>query len=1161
MRPTRWLLILLLTGSLTLALAQQPELPPVAPEVALVTEPLSIAEGQRWEQSVRVPDLPPDSLPVLVVRSRIPAGGGCNFLMRLLINGRPLRENVFEPRLLNKLPFFDPPGTSYHFSWARGAQPDTTANSWMTIFAPAGDQNWAGTGRDLDYVFLLPDLQAGQSFKLGVEHTLLGLGKLMKIDHAPLVVEKLALGGLPATAVAAARAHIKQHLGVAPVPVQATLPADAGPGTRAYEVVWSGRPEPPAQVTFDDLSHWSVQKIGPGEVSLSAATEQRIWRPGVGELKIGKTDKPLIIRLTPQRPIQVTSPADAANLFVYGHRHFLVPDFAPILVSAELRDAAGREIEVDLGSINMGYWLLLHGLLATDPAVVRYPLEVTGLQFSLKEAKGDYRLFLESLHFYQRNRKPNIYPRAKPATFPLNNNGLLPTPPPGVQTRAQAFSRGARFTAQARQGTLLVTVDPSRGCLEGVSARWNNGPTFNPCAGGGVQTEAGLLQGELLQQRLDKGALTARWRNDQGLIWEATYRLQGLSLTVDLRCLGGQAIGTLFGEVTGLPQPRGIEVPYLLFNRPGGGQVGYGGGVFLSVMPDIYLSDYTMVDGAFGPVEEDRLRLLTKTIYTPLTNGRRNDLRDRLVITVSPEFADILPNHQNPPSPNRQKLAPYMFVMDRAYNLTRWDIYKRYGLDHVIANDFAGVFIKDYSEGFGGRWRPHPDYTIPQVQGWRKHIHQLGFMFGMYIDTTDYYPLNEFWDENNVSLTPTGDLCDAWWGSYAPKTSFLRPFTEMVGRRVKQHYPADCVYLDVSTNRGNRAMDFEAGVPGAGMAREMIIGIGDSLVEARKWYGTTVGEGIFRWMYAGLSDMDYAQVHMQQKMPLPLDFDLLKLHPYQIGTMMGYGPSSFLTPEEIKTLGSGEEPGPLAFYKYVGTSLAYGHMMLLGYGFFPPMQDTIQYYALMQGLQTEYLADDAVSIEYHNGEHFLPTSAALAEGAHLEGRVRVRYSRGLTVTVNLSPEKEWTVNQDGTEYRLPPYGWVISKSPSVLAYSALVGGSRVDYVDCPDYVYLNPGSRRLQVGPLEVHGAAWLKRSAKEWQVIPCGRLGYWQKDLTIGQIPADRGCPVLIVDTAKLGGELVVTGRGNEDETVAVTSERLADGRLQLKATADVVSFILKAR
>jgi len=503
--------------------------------------------------------------------------------------------------------------------------------------------------------------------------------------------------------------------------------------------------------------------------------------------------------------------------------------------------------------------------------------------------------------------------------------------------------------------------------------------------------------------------------------------------------------------------------------------------------------------------------------------------------------------------------------MDRALHANRWSAFKRYGIDHVIANDFAGVLVKDYSEGFGVRWRPHPDYSIAQIQEARRHIRDLGFLFGFYIDVTDFYPLNEWWDENLVALTAEGDLREAWPGSYAPKADAMWDLARRTGQRVKEHYPADCVYLDVSTNRGSDAIDYEAGVPGAGMVRTTVIGVGDSLVEAREWYGSTVSEGIFRWLYAGLSDMDYAQVRMAEPMPLPLDFDLLKIHPYQIGTMMGYGPTCSLTPDEVKELGTSREmPAPKAFYKHVATSLAYGHMVMLGYGYIPPMQRTIHYYALMQGLQKAYLADQAEAIAYHDGTRFLPTSDALRADAHRRGRVRVRYRGGLTVTANLHPDEPWTVDQDGQEYLLPPYGWVASRTgpEPILAWSAVVDGQRLDAVQCPEYTYLNSGDRQRRVGPLEVTGAAWLKRQPDGWLLIPCGRLGHWSAEQTVAGVPDDRGCPLLVVDPAALGAPaLEVTGIADDGTATVVEPKALPDGRLHLTVTAATQAFRLRAR
>jgi hypothetical protein len=241
-------------------------------------------------------------------------------------------------------------------------------------------------------------------------------------------------------------------------------------------------------------------------------------------------------------------------------------------------------------------------------------------------------------------------------------------------------------------------------------------------------------------------------------------------------------------------------------------------------------------------------------------------------------------------------------------------------------------------------------------------------------------------------------------------------------------------------------------------------------------------------------------------------------------------------------------------------------MVMLGYGYFPPMARSIHYYALMQGLQREYLADVAARIEYHDGRALVPTSQALRTDSYRRGRVRVTYRGGLVVTANLNPAEEWKVTQAGQTYLLPPYGWVISRgtgeAPAVLAYSAIVDGQRLDYVQCPEYVYLQSGDKQRRVGPVEVRGAAWLKRDGQGWQIIPCGRLGYWSGEQRQEKIPADRGCPVLIVDPIALNlREPVVTAQAEMGGPAEATIERTADGRLRLQVTGNTRMFCIRSR
>lgn len=1138
------------------------QVPEIANAVGLMTEPLEIEGGDVRTQQVSVPPLGADDVSVLWVRARIPMGGGGNFCMRVTIDGDPLRDSWFKPRLLNKAPFFDPPGTEYHFAWYRDAWPGNFGYTWFTVFSAKPDGNWAGTGQDFDYLFSLDGLVRGGSFELGIEHTFPGLAAALKVDRAPLLIERLQIGSLPRTEVERLQEAAWGGIEIEDCPVNPAVP-EGETGEVAYELEWSGKPEPPAQVSFDNLAGWTCRAMGSSTVTLSASVAQRLWRPSVGKLTLSPAEDTSRIIIAPPSPISIAEGFDAANLWVHGHLHFMSPDYSPIAARAVLEDADGNEVAINLGEIRMGYWMLLHGYL---PEKLRegltWPVAFKALLLDCNKPKTDYACYLESIHFYERNRRPVSFPRPDDAVFPVRGTGMLPTAPDGVEVRVAPIPDGARFVSTAGGRRLVYDVSPANGCLQGVSARWAQGRVLHPCDGGGILPESGpqRVSGELRSTSIEGDHLLAEWQNAAGQRWSADYSLAGRTLVVDLRTEGNWSAGTTFGELAGLSDPRGLEVPYLMLNH-GKPQAwtAVGDGIFVSVLPCIYSSDYSSVSPEATPPHDGRIGLLRQTNYVQLTDGTRNPLRDRLLITVSDEFADVLPNHDNPPSPNRERLAPYMFVMDRTMNVTRWDTFKRYGLDHIIANDFAGIFVRNYSEGFGSRWRPHPGLTIEQVQQAREKIKSLGFLYGGYNDVTDFYPLNEFFDEDRICLKPDGDLADAWPGSFSPKPDYWPTLMRSVGEKVHEHYPPDCVYLDVSTNRGPAAIDYEAGVPGAGMARSTLIGNGDSLVEARRWYGSTISEGIFRWMFAGLCDMDYAQLRMSETMPLPLDFDLLKLHPYQHGTMMGYSPNTLLSPDELKDLHAGQKPASVPFYKYVATSLAYGHMLLIGYGYFPPMSAITQYYALMQGPQQEYLTDTVAKINYHDGERFLPTSQALQTDAHKLGRVRVVYSRGMTVTVNLNPEQEWTVSQDGGDYVLPPYGWVITKPGEMLAYSATVDGSRHDYVQCPDYYYLNTGDTRMRVGPLEVQGAAWLKEQDDGWLLIPCGHLGWWAADHTLKDIPADRGCPVLIVDLPALKAEgAQISALGEMGETVEARTELLEDGRLSIKATAETRAYLI---
>jgi len=1164
-----------------LGLAAWDNVPGLRQATVLSEGTLEIEHPGAWTGGAKAPVFGPEEVPVLAFRARLdtPGEGGCNWILQVFVNGRPVTDDPFRQRLLNKPLAFDPPGTDYHFQWFG-------TDRWMIIFSPTFETNWGGSGHDTEYLLDLSGfIGSGEAVTVAfVNAAGFDIAAAIGAKRAPLVIERPTLGVLSRAEVERLRAEASGALSPKTVPVQAELAPDARPGPRAYEVVWSGRPAPPAQVVFSDLRGWTMRVQGDAEVSLSASVGQLLWQPRVAKFTYAGGGKPTVAEIAPPRPIPLDGPFDAANLWVYGALNRGVD--TPLRLAAVIEDAGGSEFYLDLGPVTSTYWGLQHGVLETlAGAGPKFPAKFRALRISNCNVQGTRAIYLDSLHFYQQQRRPaRRYDRPRQPVFPLSD-GILPTPPAGVRVSARKAAHGAEFVSEGSDGRLIFAVEPAKGVLAGITARWADQPAFQPFRGGGLWIDPGSgapgrpEDAVLVSAGLRGGRFEAQWRTKEGAVtWSARYSCRGRTLIVDVKASGGKATGLVGGRVAGLRNPRPLFVPYLFLNKPVA--VALAEGLFVSILPDVYHSDFSSASPGGGKADAESIELFGATEYLRLTDGRRRALRDRLLVTVSRKFHDVLPNPPNPVSPNRPRLAPYMFFMASSLCPNLYRIWKRYGLDNVIANDFASLFVADYAEGFAMRWRPYPALSLEQAQGYARGIKQLGYLFGAYADFTDYFPLNEFWDEDKVALTSNGDFLDAWYGNFATKPVAMPELVRAVGARCRELYGPGCVYLDVHSNLGPAARDFEAGAAGAGMARTTVIANGDAMVEARRFYGSTISEGYHRWLYAGLTDMDYASLAVPGGVPadapLLVDFDLLKIHPREHGTLMGYAPSVFLSEAETGTLYSdaGRGLGPPAFYRYLSASLAYGHMLLLGYGYVPPLARIIHYYALLQAPQREYLTDTAAEITYHDGQRFWPTSAALATGAHGKGRVRVRYSRGLVVHVNYNATENWAIDWAGRRFLLPPYGWLIAKPDQLLAFSALRNGSRVDYVSGGDYLYLNTGEATVREGALEVCGALWLKREGTAWRLIPCGDLGGWERfsrpdgppqylDYRLAGPPPDRGCRRIIVDPLALlrrpAGEVKVQGRDEEGRPVAVHTALLDDGRLEIRPQAEAVDYLLR--
>ena len=91
------------------------KLPAMGPRLAVQEQALEIDAGQTWTKQVTAPKFDEDERLVLSLRARADSlakgGGGCNYVLQVLLGGSPLVDSLLKPRLINKPPWFDPPGT------------------------------------------------------------------------------------------------------------------------------------------------------------------------------------------------------------------------------------------------------------------------------------------------------------------------------------------------------------------------------------------------------------------------------------------------------------------------------------------------------------------------------------------------------------------------------------------------------------------------------------------------------------------------------------------------------------------------------------------------------------------------------------------------------------------------------------------------------------------------------------------------------------------------------------------------------------------------------------------------------------------------------------------------------------------------------------------
>jgi hypothetical protein len=599
---------------------------------------------------------------------------------------------------------------------------------------------------------------------------------------------------------------------------------------------------------------------------------------------------------------------------------------------------------------------------------------------------------------------------------------------------------------------------------------------------------------ELIECVKEDDSVISRWRLHRAAqSAEATYtfRLWGKSLVVDVRCNGGEVGEIHAGGVHGAENPRLVEVPYwtgedLGADRDRPAVLVMGADrkpLFLTTFFDHYHSGASRLFFRTG-IEEDRVWCAGGSRYLPRTDGRRNNCFDRIFVTLSPRFEEVLPTIPNPPSPWRKEAAEYLVchhgATEREADYAHWKRIKRYGMENVVVLDHE-VGWRNSAESFTFRTVPAPGKGGDEGQ--RKYATQmrdLGYRYGLYNNYTDFAPINEHWDEDMVSRLPDGQWQTAWFRCYAPKPARIATFNERLTPVIQEKFQLRSAYCDVHTAVTPwMRVDYDARIPGAGTMRSQFYAFGQVMLHQQQiWNGPVYSEGGNHYYYSGLitGNKSDDRGYNLARNPWLVDFDLRKLHP--LGCDVGFGKrKSFVD-------GMGGALTADDWDRFFAGTIAYGHVgeFFNSRGRINPLM--IRSYFMLQQLQSAYAAAEIEEIRYadENGS-LLDTSTAIATDAFRRSQLRLTYDNGLMIWVNGHLEEDWQT----PHAELPPGGYFAKNRDGRLEVSnSLVEGHRVDRSFSPAYDFLDGRGRML----VTEHGAAnrqliVLKREDGSREAIP----------------------------------------------------------------------------
>lgn len=719
-----------------------------------------------------------------------------------------------------------------------------------------------------------------------------------------------------------------------------------------------------------------------------------------------------------------------------------------------------------------------------------------------------------------------------PDDLPLESNTVnQPTMYPSINEEVETSIRkeGISYVFESRSvsAVLNFVYTPIDGTFADIELEFNNNEPILPAEDGGVSVEMGgsiwLADSEEIERHFVScdqigDTLEARWQwklGEEQANFLYRLRISGKTLVVEIEGGNGKGTGLTLGRVSGAMHPRLIAIPYFNLgdNYP---HILCSSGYFLSSFVDWHYSGATALH---APSSEDAHRLLQLNggcSYASQADGKRNGFQERWMLTASTQFDEVLPTLSIPATGQSETLSEYAWYNIRhivsseesyveLYENMR--ILKLMGIDNLLLNHPSETWHDEDSNAsltLSGAEAKGGDDALSE---YLEAIADLGYKTSLQTNYRHIATSNPLWNPELASQLSDGSPAPTGPDQYLLKQTEALSMAPDHARAILEKYKCDALYI--SEHAEVPPWEFNDFSPNAAAASRLLAAshpLQQSILSSQAETGLAIGAGGNHWLYAGLLNGYLARIvgADPSRMPPLVDFDLHNLHPIQTDAGVGTIGQYF-----AKEIPQNEKHSRSAFIdRYLAATVAFGHACLLPDLLEWGVATTIKSYFMLQELQKNYLRVPVSSIEYHHNGQLLTTNDALLSGGFTQGQLKIVYTNGLEIHVNLGWEETWDILRGDITYTLPPGSFCAWNDQGLLVYSAATDSGRIDYAYCEDYLFIDTRGQQLQFGPVQLNGAAVIKERKWEIDIVPFACQADIQID--VGQYWPNRKLPRL---------------------------------------------------